>query len=149
MWQNDIGFGIGGLFFTAGGFLLYAQTSVAKCKVAMAVDVSAVVVQKDIEGNGEGVVLNSKPQAHPAHDVLVRTVHHILSYHINLRGKKVHTNLCHFLDCKKESMDIVDPTHEAIIYTIYANCKFVIPPIMMLSLHTISQRLRLSYEFHS
>lgn len=31
--QNDIGFGIGGLFFSAGGFLLYAQGSVAKCKV--------------------------------------------------------------------------------------------------------------------
>lgn len=87
MWQNDIGFGIGGLFFTAGGFLLYAQTSVAKCKVSMAEDVSAVVVHKGSDGEGEGVVLNSKPQAHPAHDVLVRTVFRILSYHIILLCK--------------------------------------------------------------
>lgn len=32
--QNDIGFGIGGLFFSAGGFLLYAQGSIARCKTS-------------------------------------------------------------------------------------------------------------------
>lgn len=43
--QNIIGFGIGGLFFSAGGFLLYAQGSVAKCKVQSSTTTHDVLVR--------------------------------------------------------------------------------------------------------
>ena len=69
--QNVIGFGVGGVCFSAGGFLLYAQAAYAKCRVMPAESVPSAGIANTASFDGEGHVLNGKEQV-KHQDVLVR-----------------------------------------------------------------------------